>query len=382
MSTRDVTLRWSDPNNIEKGYKVYRSKSPMDISNMPEPIATLEKNTTEFIDEAQTIGDTNYYRVSAWIDGSEVYSEEVEIVVETIVEYFIGFNSGVRKYRNDIITKEYNDSMASSAYVHKHDDKVVIEKRFDSKVTLLDDNLNLIWEREHGYWIHGLSVNSDYIVYRTSNSSSDGNFRLDCLDYSNNKIWTRYIGQINYSICDSDSVYVSGPADSLTKLNLHDGTTTWKIPNIQERLPIPASLDVTDGNLYIMGGINNPKLKKINSIDGELIFEKNLEVYTSYGQSDINGDLLYINNDTLYKIDGNSGSLVWQYNSDLSMKNLCIFYEEGLVVCSARDVGNNNHIVWININDGNLENQYPIDVYPTSICSSKKSELEVFMSLV
>ena len=84
MSTRDVTVKWDDPNMIEKGHKVYRSKTPMDINNMPEPIATLDKNTTEFIDVDQTIGDTNYYRVSAWIDGTEQISQESSVYIDII----------------------------------------------------------------------------------------------------------------------------------------------------------------------------------------------------------------------------------------------------------------------------------------------------------
>lgn len=49
MTTRDITLEWDDPNIIEQGYRVYRSDTPMDINNMPVPIAELEMNSNQYI---------------------------------------------------------------------------------------------------------------------------------------------------------------------------------------------------------------------------------------------------------------------------------------------------------------------------------------------
>lgn len=86
MSTQNITLRWDDTNEIEQGYKVYRSKSPMDINNMPPPIATLNANTTEYVDMDQPVGDINYYRVGAYLNGLELYSDEVEIQVSSCGE--------------------------------------------------------------------------------------------------------------------------------------------------------------------------------------------------------------------------------------------------------------------------------------------------------
>ncbi len=82
MATKDVTLCWTDQNIIERGYKVYRSKSPMVVSNMPPAIATLSPENEEFIDIDQPIGDINYYQVSAWIDDYEVFSEEYVVEVK------------------------------------------------------------------------------------------------------------------------------------------------------------------------------------------------------------------------------------------------------------------------------------------------------------
>jgi len=77
MSTARVKLRWQDTNNIEIGHKIYRSDTPMDIQNMPTPIATLNPNTTEYTDEAVIEGNFYYYRVSAYTSNAEEYSNEV-----------------------------------------------------------------------------------------------------------------------------------------------------------------------------------------------------------------------------------------------------------------------------------------------------------------
>jgi len=77
MSTPRVILRWQDTNNIELGHKIYRSVTPMDIQNMPAPIATLNPNTTEYTDEAVIEGNFYYYRVSAYTTNGEEFSNEV-----------------------------------------------------------------------------------------------------------------------------------------------------------------------------------------------------------------------------------------------------------------------------------------------------------------
>lgn len=103
MDKRDVTLKWNDRNMIEKGHKIYRSKSPIDINNPPEPIGSLERNIDTFIDKDQPIGESNYYRVSAWIDGTELFSDEVYLEVtyrpEIIGGETISINIADKYYR-------------------------------------------------------------------------------------------------------------------------------------------------------------------------------------------------------------------------------------------------------------------------------------------
>ena len=77
MSTPRVILRWQDTNNIEIGHKIYRSNSPMDINNMPTPIADIGVNATQYTDEDVIEGNFYYYRVSAYTTNGEEFSEEV-----------------------------------------------------------------------------------------------------------------------------------------------------------------------------------------------------------------------------------------------------------------------------------------------------------------
>lgn len=144
MSTRDVTLRWEDPNLIEKGHKVYRSKTPMDINDMPVPIASLEKNATEFVDVGQTIGDTNYYRVSSWIDGHELFSNEYSLQVGNCGESTISNISSMELFSVYWkVSKEtcFKDS-AATIPVENHGDPVLSIKDSSNRNIILKLNQN------------------------------------------------------------------------------------------------------------------------------------------------------------------------------------------------------------------------------------------------
>lgn len=77
-------LNFEENNKAEEGHYIYRSGSPMDPNDLPEPIAVLDADETEFEDGEVTPGETYYYRVAAFIDGGDVLrvSEELEIKAE------------------------------------------------------------------------------------------------------------------------------------------------------------------------------------------------------------------------------------------------------------------------------------------------------------
>lgn len=68
-------------------FKVYRSLTPIDINDPPEPIA-VDLVGTSFVDSDVVLGDRFYYRVSATKNGIEKFSDEVLGIAGEIDEYF------------------------------------------------------------------------------------------------------------------------------------------------------------------------------------------------------------------------------------------------------------------------------------------------------
>jgi len=160
MSLADVTLRWSDQNKIEQGYKIYRNNSPMDVNNMPVPIAVIGKNSNSYIDPDKTIGETYYYIVSSFINGHELYSQEVSITVDncggkTINE--ISINSPFTVYwrvSKDTCFQDYNSTIP---VVNNGDPVLSIKDASGTGITLKLNNNN------GAYYIE--DPDGDYVQY-------------------------------------------------------------------------------------------------------------------------------------------------------------------------------------------------------------------------
>ena len=72
-----VKLTWDDQNEIESGYKIYRSLSTLSTESLPEPLAVLPVNSNEYIDLDVIDGQTYHYLVSAYSPYDEVFSGEI-----------------------------------------------------------------------------------------------------------------------------------------------------------------------------------------------------------------------------------------------------------------------------------------------------------------
>lgn len=68
-------------------FKIYKSLTPIDINNPPEPIA-INISETSYIDMDVVLGDRFYYRVSATQDGIEKFSDQIVGIAGEIDEYF------------------------------------------------------------------------------------------------------------------------------------------------------------------------------------------------------------------------------------------------------------------------------------------------------
>lgn len=103
MDTNDVSLFWEDPNLIEKGHRIYRSDTPMELSSMPTPIGDISRGETSYVDSDLPVGATFYYRVSAFIDGFEQISNETQVTVRprSIIHVAVGSTTTVKTMRYD-----------------------------------------------------------------------------------------------------------------------------------------------------------------------------------------------------------------------------------------------------------------------------------------
>lgn len=98
---KNARIAWDDNNADELGHRIYRSLSPMDTANMPPALAELGPDVTEWTDTDTPQDVDVYYRVSAFTDTEEVFSEEVLVntyvpaPVEFVGAAFSGYFNGV-----------------------------------------------------------------------------------------------------------------------------------------------------------------------------------------------------------------------------------------------------------------------------------------------
>lgn len=124
MAVPSIKLRWIDPNRIEEGHKIYRSLTPMDVNNMPEPIAVLGKNETTYDDFNVVEDQMYYYRVSAFNNtiNEEYYSAEIYTEVMNNIDIFEdGSIIAYYKFDNNLLdssVNEYHGSESAGSVVY------------------------------------------------------------------------------------------------------------------------------------------------------------------------------------------------------------------------------------------------------------------------
>lgn len=70
---------WGDNSSTETGQKIYRSETPMDVNNLPAPLAIVAPDLEEYIDTTAVDGTLYYCRVSSFNGTIEKVSAEVSI---------------------------------------------------------------------------------------------------------------------------------------------------------------------------------------------------------------------------------------------------------------------------------------------------------------
>lgn len=77
-----TTISWKYDSGVGDGFRIYRSDTPMDPDDLPEPLATVTIDKREYDDETVVQGETYYYRVGSYIGLMESVSAELEHVAE------------------------------------------------------------------------------------------------------------------------------------------------------------------------------------------------------------------------------------------------------------------------------------------------------------
>ena len=68
-----VKLTWTDTNDFEDGFKLYRSLTPFDKDNLPAVYETLPPNTEQYVDTEVDEDTTYYYMLSTYVGGKEEF---------------------------------------------------------------------------------------------------------------------------------------------------------------------------------------------------------------------------------------------------------------------------------------------------------------------
>lgn len=216
MATKTVRLTWKDTNEIEMGYKVYRSDTMMDINNMPQPIATLDSNVTEYLDDDRVIGDIYYYIVSAYSPDGEEFSDELELTVEEIIKVYAGGNTDRLKSYNptdgSILWERYlGDNNQNINIIDYKNERIYVTGGYTASYGILacyNVDGDLIWDHNIGALFYDISPSDDNSVIL----SHGMNYSIQKLDSSGNVVWTktRPSAERAMGVYEKDGVYYAG----------------------------------------------------------------------------------------------------------------------------------------------------------------------------
>lgn len=260
MQKKDVILRWKDRNLIEKGMRVYRSNKPFTIENAPVPIADLPRNTSEYIDRFQTVGDDLYYRVSAWIKGKEVFSKLISIRVNPPVFIYSGSSDNYMKKIHPDGYELWEIEMESTIVAVETRFNEDIAVGFGNTVRLYDQESNLLWEYDFSSTVRDITCDYNNNVYVVGDAgvhklTIDGilewsiphttiysanfhgflyigtrNRTVECYDMNGNNIWISDVPTgFPYSIFveRSGEIYTGDTSGNIYKLDMY-GHQIWR----------------------------------------------------------------------------------------------------------------------------------------------------------
>lgn len=307
MATKNVTLRWDDTNNIEVGHRIYRSDMPMDTTNMPSPIGVVSENITEYIDEDRAVGNTYYYRVSAFIDGDERFSDEISIVVTDVSSVYSASDDNTIKMINSDGSENwtYTEFSESVSSIKVLSDNTVIAGSVNN-IHKIDTDSTMLWETTVDGSVIDIVLGYMNRVYALTDTGRYYKFNDDgsVMRVGNT------VNGTSFGVDNRNNIYIGTNSD-VTKYD-EDGAIIWKNEDIATQIN-EIYIDY-DENVYLACEDNRViKLNRNGSIQWEYTEHTNTvnsiavdENYNVYSSS---------NDTTVKKIDEN-GNEVWSYNGN------------------------------------------------------------------
>ena len=343
-----VRISWLDFNINEDGFNIYKDTSPIDVSNLPSPIATLGPNIGSYDDANVTPGEIYHYRVGAFRGGEEKVGEElVTIAADFSIIYANKMTLNKADYseidiwsvKQDLDEDEkifyltsdpqgniYTYTTGGNGHLGKHDsegneiyffrENSLRELYFASDGYLYAGHGSRVSKRDPSdgseVWLSP-SVADNRVLGIGMNSNGDvvvmGSYRpytMTTLDPSDGSIkgqWEEYIRISNLAVSEDDQ-------DAYVLRTEEDPTTIQKFrngdyPNIQIDISMydqPRNLALKNGHIYLFTYNNNTNtttVVKLKTSDQSEVWQSQVSnvrnpSYVTFGTSD---DHLYIKSD-------------------------------------------------------------------------------------
>jgi len=298
MNEGAIRLTWRDRNWAEQGHYIYRSDTPMDVNNLPNPIDTIDGNVTEYIDYDVIVDQTYYYRIAAFRNNDVLVSDEIEVIA-TPVDLSV----------HDI----FNDSSAVSTY------------NFENN--LLDEGSNHNGSIENG---SGLIFNDGGGLYETTSLVFDNSYFIRIAPFSSkNGTFSIWIKNIDTSIANPviyASHTISVNQEFINVFDYNNGTSSNKKYYYDNSQLIANNSEFKH---FVVVVQNNVPTIYINSVEVNVSYNSSTSWSGQLNDGSIGGYYVInkgdVYNRALFEIDQ-----VRLFNRPLTPSEVTILYEEGI----------------------------------------------------
>jgi outer membrane protein assembly factor BamB len=261
-----------------------------------------------------------------------------------------GFWSGSKKEINKLSDLDKKNKKILDVYkIYASDEVYTKEVTLKNKLTLANSKINSTWEMlglNHQNYLSNISLpsieniflkknvgkkklshfkkKSALLFYNNSIIFADKTGTVFAIDESGKTIWKKKVYKKLYKniqknlviSVDKNFIYVADDVGFLYSLNVKNGELIW-IKN--HGIPIKSNIKVFNNKIYLIDSDN--KILCFSSKDGSKIWDV-LTISSFIKRPHVlplsftkNGNLIALNSSAdLYKLDGNSGKIIWSAN--------------------------------------------------------------------